>query len=137
MKRLIMVLIIGLSLAATGFAQAPGAARSGGGSFSYNGHEFSGHFSGVTARGRFEGGFAGYRGGFVGTRFGFGFAYAPGPVVAGCGYPCYACPGCAPACCPPAYYPGPVVGVGVVRGGFVRGPAFAGRGFEWRQFARR
>ena len=153
MKKLMMVIVIGLALATTGFAQGRGGSRSGGGhsygvsggrsygggGFSYSGRGFGGQFPGQTARGRFEGGFSGYRGGYGYGRssFGFGFSYAPGPYWAGYyGYPYPYC-GYGPVYCPPAYYPGPVVGVGVIRGGFVGGRAFVGRGGDWHRFSRR
>ena len=129
MKKLMMVLVIGLALAATGFAQERGGF--GDGHFSYNGRGASGHFSGQTARvGKFEGGFTGYRRGYGGPSNGFGFSYAPASAYA---YPdpYYV----APAYCPPSYYP-PVVGGVAVRGGFVRGRAFVGRGGEGRGFRR-
>lgn len=121
MKKLIMVMVIGLTLAATGSAAVPVAVRP----------------AGVAAHAAFVRGVAGPRVAYGGPRVAFGFSYAPAPVVVGYGYPCYTCPGCAPGCYPPAYYTGPVVSVGVVPGGFVRGPAFVGHGVGWRGFVRR
>jgi len=138
MKKSMMVMVIGLALATTGFAQGRGGSRSGGGhSFvGSGGHSYNG--SGYSGRG-----FSGYRGGYGGSSFGFGFSYTPGPYWSGYhGYPYpgpyyYPYAGYGPAYYPPAYYPGPVVGIGVIGGGFVRGPAFVGRGGDWYRFNRR
>lgn len=131
MNKLMMVMVIGLALAATGFAQERGGF--GGGHFSYNGRGASGQFSGQTSRGgRYEGGFLRFRRGYGyrGPSIGFDFSYDPVPAYA---YPdpYYV----APAYCPPAYYP-PVVGGVVVGRGFARGRAFVGRAGEWRGFRR-
>ncbi len=145
MKKLMMVMVIGLALATPGFAQGRGGSRPGGGhSFggssghSYSGRGFGGQFSGQTSRGRFEGGFSGYRSGYGRSSFGFGFSYAPSPY--GSGYYEYPYPD--PYYYPyasygPPYYPGPVVGVGVFGGGLGRGRSFVGRGGDWHRFGRR
>ena len=100
MKRLMMVMVIGMALAASGFAQ-----ERGGEHFS-DGRGANGHFSGPAARGgRYDGGFSGYRRGDGGPRVGFGFSFAPAP---GYVYP--------PSYVAPGYCP-PVVGGVVVRGG--------------------
>ncbi len=131
MKRLMMVMAMGLALAATGFAQERDGSRFGGGHFSYNEHGASGHFSGERARGgHYEGGFEVNRGGFAGPRVGFGFSYTPAPAYVA-PVPAYT----APAYCAPRYYP-PVVGGVVVRGGFVRGHEFVGRDRDRRGFRR-
>jgi hypothetical protein len=131
MKRLMMVMVIGLAMAATGFAQERGDSRFGGGRFNYNEHGASGHFSGQTVRGgKYEGGFEAHRRGFGGPSVGFGFAYTPAPAYVAPG-PYYA----APAYCAPRYYP-PVVGGVVVRRGFVRGHEFVGRDRDGRGFRR-
>lgn len=131
MKRLMMVMVMGLVLAATGFAQERCDSRFGGGHFSYNQHGGSGHFSGQTARGgSYEGGFEAHRRGFGGPSMGFDFAYTPAPAYVA-PVPAYT----APAYCAPAYYP-PVVGGVVVRRGFVRGHEFVGRDRDRRAFRR-
>ena len=122
MKKLMMLVVIGLALATTGFAAERGASRRGDGHFSYNERGARGHFSGQTGRGgRFEGGFVENRRGYGGPRVGIGFSYAPAPAYV-CPDPYYP----APAYCPPPYYP-PVVGGVVVRRGVVREREFIGR----------
>lgn len=119
MKRLMMVMVIGMALAASGFAQ-----ERGGEHFS-DGRGANGHFSGPAARGgRYDGGFSGYRRGDGGPRVGFGFSFAPAP---GYVYP--------PSYVAPGYCP-PVVGGVVVRGGYVRGRAFVGHRRDGRGFRR-
>jgi len=122
MKKLMMVMVIGLALAATGFAQERG--NFGGGHFSSNGRGASGQFSERTARGgRSVGGFAGNHVPYGGPRVGIGFSSAPAPADA---YPHYVAPGYCP----------PVVGGVVVRGGLVRGRSVVGRGVDRRGFRR-
>jgi hypothetical protein len=118
MKKLMMVVVIGLGLATMGFAQGRGrfggghfsggsgghsfsgrgyggggfSARShGSGGFRYSGRGFAGRFSGQSARGgRYEAGFSGYRSGYGygGSSLGFGFAYVPAPYWSGYAYSC-------------------------------------------------
>ena len=158
MKKLMMVVVIGLALATMGFAQGRGGggghfsggsgghsysggghftggghSYTGGGSFSSGARGYSGHFSGGTARGSFNGGFRGYRGGYgYGRGFGFGFSYAPG-------YYSYADPYYVdPYAYAPAYYPPVVGGVVIGGGGYWRGYR-GGRGFAgggWRGYRR-
>jgi len=120
MKKLMMVMVIGIALAASGFAQ-----ERGGEHFS-NGRGANGHFSGPAARGgRYDGGFSGYHRADGGPRVGFGFSYAPAPA--------YVYPG--PSYVAPGYCP-PVAGGVVVAGGYARGRAFVGHGRDWRGFRR-
>ena len=113
MKKLMMVMVVGLALGATGFAQERG---NFGRRFSSDGRRASEQFSERTARGgNYVGGFVGNRVPYGGPREGIGYSYAPAPAYASPHY-------VAPAYCPP------VAGGVVVRGGFVRGRTFVGRG---------
>jgi len=139
MRKLMMVIVIGLALATTGFSQGRGGSRSGGGhsaggggghSFSSSGRSYGGGGYG----GRGYGGNGGRYGGS--SAFGFGFAYAPDyyayPYPGTCYDPSYD----VYVDCRPAYYPGPVVGGFVFAGRSGRGRAFVGRG-SWRRFGGR
>lgn len=125
MKKFMMVMLIGLALSTTGFAQGRDGARSGSSGFNGRGHD--------------GGGFLGYtdRGGRRGERFsrdhdgygiGLGFSYAQAPYV-------YAPAPYAPACYEfdPVYCPTVAGGV-IVRRGFERDRRFEDH--DWRGFRR-
>ena len=127
MKKLMMVMLIGLALSTTGFAQGRDGRGSGSNGFNGRGHD-RGSFSGHADRGSRRG--EGFSRGRDGYGIGLGFSYAPAPYV-------YAPAPYAPACYEydPVYCP-PVVGGAVVRRDFDRDRRFEHRYDERRGFRR-